>query len=152
MHAPIPFLPGPRSSPRWPAAPSPPTSPPSWRRRVSRAPSQTWTSRYPEPQSSILGVVLLMFGRACVSPTLECSIENCLYVRTYAPHIVSVFQYSGTPLLWTPRGPGEVSCTEMCPHFWGKFILRNHIWDAAKCPQYRCVHISGVSFKRGSTV
>ena len=25
--------------------------------------------------------------------------------------------YSGTPLLWTPWGPGEVPCTERCPHF-----------------------------------
>ena len=24
---------------------------------------------------------------------------------------------SGTPLLWTPWGPGEVSCIERCPHF-----------------------------------
>ena len=30
--------------------------------------------------------------------------------------------YSGTPLLWTPWGPGEVSCIEGCPHFRGKFI------------------------------
>ena len=30
--------------------------------------------------------------------------------------------------------------------------MRNHIWDIANCPQYRGVLISGVSFKRGSTV
>ena len=30
--------------------------------------------------------------------------------------------------------------------------LRKRIWDIAKCPQYRGVLISGVSFKRGSTV
>ena len=52
--------------------------------------------------------------------------------------------------LW---GPGEVSCIERCPHFRGKFIiLRKHVWDIAKCPLYRGVLISGVSFKRGSTV
>ena len=60
--------------------------------------------------------------------------------------------YSGTPLLWTPWGPGEVSCIERCPHFRGKFTLGKHIWDTAKCPYYRGVLISGVSFKRGSTV
>ena len=60
--------------------------------------------------------------------------------------------YSGTPLMWTPWGPGEVSCIERCPHFRGKFLLRKHIWDIAKCPQCRGVLISGVSFKRGSTV
>ena len=53
--------------------------------------------------------------------------------------------YSGTPLLWTPRGPGEVSCIERCPHFRGKFPLRNCNWDIAKCPQYSGVLISGVS-------
>ena len=57
--------------------------------------------------------------------------------------------YSGTPLLWTPWGPGEVSCIERCPHFRGRFILRKHIWDIAKCPLYKGVLISGVSFKRG---
>ena len=60
--------------------------------------------------------------------------------------------YSGTPLLWTPCGPSKVSCIERCPHFRGKFLLRKYIWDIVKCPQYRGVLISGVSFKRGSTV
>ena len=41
--------------------------------------------------------------------------------------------YSGTPLLWTPWGPGEVSCIERCPQFRGNFI-RKHIWDIEKCP------------------
>ncbi len=41
---------------------------------------------------------------------------------------------SGTPLLWTPWRPGQVSCIERCPHFRGAFILRKHIWDIAKCP------------------
>ena len=30
--------------------------------------------------------------------------------------------------------------------------MREHIWDTAKCPKYRGVLISGVSFMRGSTV
>ena len=30
-------------------------------------------------------------------------------------------------------GPGEVSCIERCLNFKGKFILRKHIWDTAKC-------------------
>ena len=45
-----------------------------------------------------------------------------------------ILVYSGTPLLRTPWGPGEVSCIERCPHLCGKFILRKHIWDIAKCP------------------
>ena len=57
--------------------------------------------------------------------------------------------YSGTSLLWTPWGPAKVSCIERCPHFRGKFILQK---DIAKCLKYRGVLISGVSFKRGSTV
>ena len=60
--------------------------------------------------------------------------------------------YSGTPLLWTPWGLGEVSCIERCPHFRDKFLLRKHIWDIAKCPQYRGVLILGATFKRGSTL
>ena len=39
-----------------------------------------------------------------------------------------------------------MSCIERCPHFRGKFILREHIWDIVKCPY------SGVSFKKGPTV
>lgn len=40
---------------------------------------------------------------------------------------------------------------ESCPHLRGKFIL---IWGIAKCSYYRGVikYITGVSFKRGSTV
>ena len=34
----------------------------------------------------------------------------------------------------------------MSSFFRGKFLLRKHIWDIAKCPYFR------VSFKRGSTV
>ena len=46
----------------------------------------------------------------------------------------------------------KVSCIERCPHFKGKFTSRKHIWDTAKCPHYRGVLISGVAWKRGSTV
>ena len=45
-----------------------------------------------------------------------------------------------------------MSCIERCPHFRGKFLFRKHIWNIAECPEYRGVLISGVSFKRGSTV
>ena len=52
--------------------------------------------------------------------------------------------YSGTPLLWTPWGPGEVPCIERCPHFFrGNLLLRNRTWDVAKCPKYRDVFTSG---------
>ena len=44
--------------------------------------------------------------------------------------------YSGAPLLWTLRGPGEVPCIERCPHFRGKLIRRKLIWDIAKCQGY----------------
>ena len=54
----------------------------------------------------------------------------------------SVWEYSGTSLLWTPWGPSKVSCIERCPHFRGKFLLRKHIWDIAKCPLYRGVLIT----------
>ena len=32
--------------------------------------------------------------------------------------------YSGTPLLWTPWGPGKVSYIERGPYFRGKCICR----------------------------
>ena len=31
-------------------------------------------------------------------------------------------------------GPSNVSCIERCPHFRGKFILREYIWDIVRCP------------------
>ena len=40
----------------------------------------------------------------------------------------------------------KVSYIERCPHFRGKFLVRKHIWDVAKCPCFR------VYFKRGSAV
>ena len=36
--------------------------------------------------------------------------------------------YSGTPLLWTPWGPGKVSCVERCPHFRSKFTISVRNW------------------------
>ena len=76
---------------------------------------------------------------------------SLLWLYIYLKHNVEVWNgdYSGTSLLWTPWGPSKVS---WCPHFRGKFLLRKHIWDIAKCPQYKGVLISVVSFKRGSTV
>ena len=47
---------------------------------------------------------------------------------------------------------GHLGDLVKCPHFRGKFTLGKHIWDMAKCPYYRGILISGVSFKRGSTV
>ena len=41
------------------------------------------------------------------------------------------FSYSGTPLLWTLWGPGKVSCIERCPHFRGKFLIRNGTQQSA---------------------
>ena len=74
--------------------------------------------------------------------------------------------YSGTPLLRTPWGPGEVSCIKWNPSIMdtlGDLVkcpvqrdvlitfqgtLRKHTctWDISKCPYFR------VRFKRGSTV
>ena len=34
-------------------------------------------------------------------------------------------EFSGTPLMWTPWGLGEVSCIERCPHFRGKISIKN---------------------------
>ena len=65
------------------------------------------------------------------------SVAVLLHVRTCTLYLYTI--YSGTPLLcghsvWTPWGPGKVSCIERCPHFSGKFLLRKDTWDIAKCP------------------
>ena len=41
-------------------------------------------------------------------------IHQSLYEQGVAGRF-RVFVYSGTPLLWTPWGPGEVSSIEKCP-------------------------------------
>ena len=57
--------------------------------------------------------------------------------------------YSGTSLLWTPWGPGGMSCIERCPHFRDKCTLRKRIWDIAelsliqRCPYFRGVLLEG---------
>ena len=48
--------------------------------------------------------------------------------------------YSGSPLSWTPWGPGKVPCVERWPHFRGIFIaFLGH-------SRVSLIHISGVSF------
>ena len=47
-------------------------------------------------------------------------------------HVFTLEIYSGTPPLWTPWGPGEVSGLERCPHF--RVTLGKHLCDIAKCP------------------
>ena len=71
-----------------------------------------------------------MLDNAELVQTLEETKSKAMEVGVAA----NPFYYNGTPLLWTPWGPGKVSCVERCPHFSGKFILRKHIWDIAKCP------------------
>ena len=47
--------------------------------------------------------------------------------------------------MWTPWGPGEVSCIKRCSHFRGKLNLRRHILGHNKesliqrCPYFRSV-------------
>ena len=56
--------------------------------------------------------------------------------------------YSGAPLLWTPWGPGEVSCIERCPHFRCKFTAYSGLRKVSLLQ--RCPCFMG-SFKGGST-
>ena len=56
---------------------------------------------------------------------------------------------SGTPLLWTSWGPGEVSSIERCPHFRGK----ESVFGTQQSVLITEVSLFlGVSFKRASTV
>ena len=42
-------------------------------------------------------------------------------------------------LLWTPWGPGEVSCIKRCPRFKGKFVLRKHISKVSLPGEVSCI-------------
>ena len=65
--------------------------------------------------------------------TTQC-IVSCTLGPLYCGHLGDLVKcpvYSGTPLLWTPWGPGKVSCMERCPHFRSKFLA---FLGIAKCP------------------
>ena len=51
------------------------------------------------------------------------------------------YTFSGTPLLWTPWGPGEVSCIERCPHFRGiRFLVLSGRTRGSKVGIQRTFH------------
>ena len=85
----------------------------------------------------ILGLLALLVLLALFLLWCCCPIITGVRDRARGSHAlgtVTVMIYSGTSLLWTLWGPSKVSCIERCPHFKGKFILREHIWDIVKCP------------------
>ena len=101
------------------------------------------TSHEPEPEwvQKMRGVVTVLGGAKTVALHQEFLIRNnhtdlqiLKNTKVSLLHDHDATTYSGTPLLWTPWGPSKVSCMERCPHFRGKFLLRKHIWDIAKCP------------------
>ena len=51
---------------------------------------------------------------------VKCPVYSGALYCGHLGDLVKCSVYSGTPLLWTPWGPGEVSCIERCPHFRGK--------------------------------
>ncbi len=53
--------------------------------------------------------------------------------------------------MWTPWGPGEVSCIERCPHFRATYIYIKKTL-LAKYPKYKSVLISGMAFKTVHTM
>ena len=91
----------------------------------------------------IIGLLLDKLSPLVCSKAASNSCGDPQFLTLYLA--IATRYYSGTPLLWTPWGPSKVSskCIERCPHFRGKFILREHIWDVAKCPQYRGVLLEG---------
>ena len=54
-----------------------------------------------------------------------------MWIHLYLGDLVKCPVHSGTPVLWPPGGPSEVSCIKRCPHFRGK---ESTFCDIAKCP------------------
>ena len=78
------------------------------------------------------------------TPVLGCYMSRAL--EHTSPESVCLVIYSGTPLLWTPWGPGEVSCMERCP------LLGINLGTEQSVLNTEVSLFQGVSFKRGSTV
>ena len=60
----------------------------------------------------------LLQGLIVILRTLCCSKDVCTVEPLYCGHLGDLVEcpvYNGTPLLWTPWGPGEVSCIQWNP-------------------------------------
>ena len=57
---------------------------------------------------------------------------------------VSPTVFSGSPLLWTPWGPSNVSCIERCPHFRNPSIVDTLGPGGVSCIE-RCPHFRNPS-------
>ena len=74
-------------------------------------------------------VCVLIYGGGRICILMQGLVHSCvLYMGVF---YYNREVYSGIHLLWTPWGPGNVSCIERCL---GRFILRKHVWDIEKCP------------------
>ena len=68
----------------------------------------------------------------------------CYLIRQFDV-ILCYYRYSGTPLMWTPWGPGKVSSIERYLHFRGKFTCKKEYLGHSKvfliqrCPYFRGV-------------
>ena len=85
---------------------------------------------------AIVVALLQVYAVTCVRTHKEHAFEFLKH-HTLQRNFILNYTNSETPLLWTPWGRSKVSFIERCPHFRGKFILRQHnIWDIVKCPYY----------------
>ena len=83
-------------------------------------------------------------GSLCDGPTVTVEPLYCGHLGD----LVKCPVYSGAPLLWTPWGPGEVSCIQWSPSIvdtlgtWGSVLYTvellycGHLGDLVKCPVY----------------
>ena len=78
-----------------------------------------------------------------------CRAQSDHHTFLYTVYAVAIFpvhmEYSGTPLLWAPWGPGKVSCIEI-------YTKKAYFGPSKVSLKYRVSFFSGVSYKRGSTV
>ena len=106
----------------------------------------------PPPQNTLSLLSINLQWNPSIVDTLG-SWRSVLYTvePLYCGHLGNLAKcpvYSGTPLLWTPWGPGEVSCIQWNPSIvdtlgsWRSVLYTvellycGHLGELAKCPVY----------------
>jgi len=103
---------------------------------------QSWWPSWPRPLYTPHPAPRPINGRDKWNWLISCQTEYPMQIEA---HLLWVqWNISTVDTLGTLRSV----LIERCPHFRGIFTWKQHIWDIAKCPQYRDVLISEVSLRR----